>query len=301
MHSPTHPLTPEQLKALKVLIVDPNSYLRGVLADSLRRLHVVEIAHAPFAQEAFAVGRHFKPSVIFVDWDAGRMSGLEFTREIRRNTTGVVRETPIVLLSAALSHDQLLEARQAGVNEVLLKPISAFGVLTRIEEILLRPRKFIDSRNYVGPCRRRRVDPEFTGPWRRLTDQPATQRSSETVQKNSIKLRAIVDSLSQYAEATGRDRSTGIRGIYQLLCDNADEVSVLGDEVIVRVWRCALRYIEGVGMTDAYNVDVIKYHFQTIGRILDMPDEAYQLRTAVAAELERLVAKKIHGAFAGAA
>lgn len=283
-------------KRMKVLIVDPNAYMRGVVADSLRRLTVSNITAAASSMEAFHVGRMFKPDIAFVDWDAGRMSGLEFTREVRRNTTGIARETPIILLAGAIDHDQLMSARQAGINEFLLKPVSAQGVLSRVEEVVLRPRKFIDSRNYVGPCRRRKEDPSFAGPWRRLTDEPPTKVATEQSKENAFKLRAILDNLTAYADRTGVDRTAGIRGMYRMLGQYADEVATLGDEIIVRVWSTALRYIEGVGMTDTYDVEVVKYHFQTIGSILSMPEEAFLHRTAVANELERLVAKKIHSA-----
>ena len=68
-----------ELKRMKVLVVDPNAYMRGVVADSLRRLMITNINAAASAMEAFSVGRTFKPDIIFVDWDAGRMSGLEMT------------------------------------------------------------------------------------------------------------------------------------------------------------------------------------------------------------------------------
>ena len=289
-------LNPADLKKMKVLVVDPNAFMRGVVADSLRRLMVTNIMAAASAVEAFTVGRAFKPDVIFVDWDAGRMSGLEFTREVRRNTTGVSRETPIILLAGVIDHDQLMSARQAGINEFLLKPVSAQGVLSRIEEVVLRPRKFIDSRNYVGPCRRRKDDPNYAGPWRRLTDEPPQKATSEMAKENAFKLRAIIESLTQYADRTNDDRSAGIRGMYRMLQQNADEVARLGDEVIVKVWSTALRYIEGVGMTDTYDIEVVKYHFQTIAIILDMPEEAFLHRASVSNELERLVNKKIHSA-----
>lgn len=289
-------INPSDLKKMKVLIVDPNAFMRGVVADSLRRLMVTHIAAAASAVEAFHVGRMFKPDLIIVDWDAGRMSGLEFTREIRRNTTGLARETPIILLAGVIDHDQLMSARQAGINEFLLKPVSAQGVLSRIEEIVLRPRKFIDSRNYVGPCRRRKDDPNYAGPWRRLTDEPPTKAATEMAKENAFKLRQIIDGLTAYADRTGIDRHAGIRGMYRMLQQNADEVSRLGDDIIVKVWNTALRYIEGVGMTDTYDVEVVKYHFQTIAIILDMPEEAFLHRTSVANELERLVNKKIHSA-----
>ncbi len=289
-------ISPEQLKRMKVLIVDPNAFMRGVVADSLRRLTVTNIQAAASAVEAFQIGRTFKPDLIFVDWDAGRMSGLEFTREIRRNTTGLHRETPIILLAGVIDHDQLMSARQTGINEFLLKPVSAQGVLSRIEEVVLRPRKFIDSRNYVGPCRRRKEDPNYAGPWRRLTDEPPQNARSEQSKENAFKLRAIIDNLTAYADRTQTDRGAGIRGMYRMLQQNADEVSRLGDDTIVRVWNSALRYIEGVGMTDTYDIDVVKYHFQTIAIILDMPEEAFIHRTSVANELDRLVNKKIHSA-----
>ncbi len=284
------------LKKMKILIVDPNAFMRGVVADSLRRLMVTNITAAASAMEAFIVGRMFKPDIVFVDWDAGRMSGLEFTREVRRNTTGISRETPIILLAGVIDHDQLMSARQSGINEFLLKPVSAQGVLSRIEEVVLRPRKFIDSRNYVGPCRRRKDEPGFAGPWRRLTDEPPQKATSEMAKENAFKLRQIIEGLTQYADRTNVDRQAGIRGMYRMLQQNAEEVARLGDEVIVKVWNTAIRYIEGVGMTDTYDIEVVKYHFQTIAIILDMPEEAFLHRTSVANELERLVNKKIHSA-----
>jgi CheY-like chemotaxis protein len=289
-------LNQSDLKKMKVLIVDPNAFMRGVVADSLRRLMVTHITAAASAVEAFTVGRMFKPDLIIVDWDAGRMSGLEFTREIRRNTTGIARETPIILLAGVIDHDQLMSARQSGINEFLLKPVSAQGVLSRIEEVVLRPRKFIDSRNYVGPCRRRKDDANYAGPWRRLTDEPPTKAATEMAKENAFKLRQIIDGLTAYADRTGIDRQVGIRSMYRMLQQNADEVARLGDDVIVKVWNTSLRYIEGVGMTDTYDVEVVKYHFQTIAIILDMPEEAFLHRNSVANELERLVNKKIHSA-----
>jgi CheY-like chemotaxis protein len=289
-------IPPAELKRMKVLIVDPNAYMRGVVADSLRRLTITNINAAASSVEAFSVGRTFKPDIIFVDWDAGRMSGLEFTREVRRNTTGIARETPIILLAGVIDHDQLMSARQGGINEFLLKPVSAQGVLSRIEEVVLRPRKFIDSRNYVGPCRRRKEDPTFAGPWRRLTDEPPQKAQSAQSRENAFKLRAIIDNLTAYADRTQSDRGAGIRGMYRLLQQNSDEVGVLGDDTIVRVWNSSLRYIEGVGMTDTYDVDVVKYHFRTIAIILDMPEEAFIHRSSVVNELDRLVNKKIHSA-----
>lgn len=286
----------EHLKRMKVLVVDPNAYMRGVIADSLRRLMISNITSAATAIEAFTVGRNLKPDLIFVDWDAGRMSGLEFTREIRRNTTGILRETPIILLAGAIDQEQLMSARQAGINEFLLKPVSAQGVLSRIEEIVLRPRKFIDSRSYVGPCRRRKDDPHYAGLWRRLTDEPPTKDVSEQSRENALRLRNLVARLTDYAERTFTDRSAEIRGMYRLIQQNYTEATSRSDETVARVWHSLVRYIEGVGMTDTYDVEVVKLHFRTVTDILDMPDDAFLHRVTIVSDLESLISKKLHAA-----
>lgn len=300
MSTSTREMSPATLKQLRILIVDPNAYIRGVVADALRRLQIVNIAAAASAMEAFATARTFKPDLVLVDWDAGKMSGLEFTREVRRNQSGMPRETAIILLAASIDHEQLMAARQAGINEFLLKPISAQTVFSRIEEVILKPRRFIVSRNYVGPCRRRRDDPDYVGPWRRLTDEPSRGIQKDS-NENTFRLRAIVDNLSAFADENSDDRIASIRGMYRLLNEYADEVRVVGDDTIVRVWTSAIRYIEGVGMTEGYDLEVIRFHFQTIGRILDMPEEDVHHRLAVANELERLVTKKIQGLSTSAA
>ncbi len=110
--------------------------------------------------------------------------------------------------------------------------------------------------------------------------------------ENAFKLRAIIDSLTQYADRAQVDRQAGIRGMHVRCSRMPTKCPGLGDDVIVKVWNTALRYIEGVGMTDTYDIEVVKYHFQTIAIILDMPEEAPLHRTSVANELERLVNKR---------
>ena len=62
------------------------------------------------------------------------------------------------------------EARDAGVNEFMAKPITARGVLERLALVIDHPRPFIRSDDYFGPDRRRRHDPKYAGPWRRASD-----------------------------------------------------------------------------------------------------------------------------------
>jgi DNA-binding response OmpR family regulator len=66
-------------------------------------------------------------------------------------------------------------ARDAGVNEILAKPVTPAGLFHRIDEIVKRPRPFVRTNDYAGPCRRRRRDSAYQGPWRRSADNENTR------------------------------------------------------------------------------------------------------------------------------
>ncbi len=61
----------------------------------------------------------------------------------------------------------MAEARDAGVTEFLVKPISAKGLYQRIVSVVMAPRPFIKTATYFGPCRRRTPNPNYGGIERR--------------------------------------------------------------------------------------------------------------------------------------
>ncbi len=50
----------------------------------------------------------------------------------------------------------MIEARDAGVNEFLAKPICAAGLYGKIRSVMERPRPFVHSDDFFGPDRRRK-------------------------------------------------------------------------------------------------------------------------------------------------
>jgi DNA-binding response OmpR family regulator len=67
---------------------------------------------------------------------------------------------------------RITEARDAGINEILIKPISATQLYQRIKSVIDMPRQFVESDGYFGPDRRRRRYPSYTGPDRRADAGP---------------------------------------------------------------------------------------------------------------------------------
>ncbi|MDH5749350.1 MAG: response regulator, partial [Rhodospirillales bacterium] len=58
------------------------------------------------------------------------------------------------------------EARDAGINDFLAKPISASSLMSRITSVLGAPQSYIQTKDYFGPDRRR-VQEAFADPDRR--------------------------------------------------------------------------------------------------------------------------------------
>jgi DNA-binding response OmpR family regulator len=60
----------------------------------------------------------------------------------------------IILLSHRSDLTFVYEAREAGVTEIIAKPFSSAALMARISNALEKPRPFISSEGYSGPCRR---------------------------------------------------------------------------------------------------------------------------------------------------
>ena len=62
----------------------------------------------------------------------------------------------------------ITQARDAGVNELVARPMSLKALSSRMEYIFDKPRPFVRSASYFGPCRRRKSVP-YKGKERRAT------------------------------------------------------------------------------------------------------------------------------------
>ncbi|MEM6492125.1 MAG: response regulator, partial [Pseudomonadota bacterium] len=107
-----------------------------------------------------------KPDIVVTDLVMPGMDGLTLARTLRDPVKSPNPLVPIILMSASISKTLLFKARDAGINEMLAKPLKAKLVFDRLFEIIERPRDFVVAPAYVGPDRRRR-NAEFDGADRR--------------------------------------------------------------------------------------------------------------------------------------
>jgi two-component system sensor histidine kinase/response regulator len=115
------------LRGKRVLVVDDNENARAVLFDLLSSMAfaVDQVASGYSALDAVkqAIKNNQPYDVIFIDWQMPGIDGIEVVRIIRG--MGLNPEPKLLLVTAFGREEVLRAAAQAGIGEVLLKPVSA--------------------------------------------------------------------------------------------------------------------------------------------------------------------------------
>ena len=143
----------------RALIVEDSELMRALLRNVLSVFAFQQVLAVPSADEAKRRIKTDMPDIIITDWLMEGMAGLDFALGVRRAMPEPERRTPIVLCTAYTDEARVLQARDAGVTEILAKPITPARLYDALAGALFRPRKFITERAYVGPDRRRRTIP----------------------------------------------------------------------------------------------------------------------------------------------
>ncbi len=173
------------LNSLHALVVDDNAHMRTIVVAILRGIGVGVIKEAADGADALDVMRNGIPDFIICDLNMSPVDGLEFCQMVRRAPDSPHPFVPIIMMTGHTERSKVRAARDAGINELLAKPISAKSLLDRIVAVIDNPRPFVKTATYVGPCRRRTKGKDHEGPWRRKSDadrvqpQAALQPSTE--------------------------------------------------------------------------------------------------------------------------
>ncbi len=165
------------LAALQILLIDDNAHMRAIASAVLKSAGIRKVVEAADGGTGLQMLRDHAIDLAIVDYNMFPLDGVEFTRLVRNSPDSANPYLPIIMMTGHSAKKRVYEARDAGVTEFLAKPITAKGVLDRIQSVIWKPRPFVKTDGYFGPDRRRVTPPGFRGPFRRATDanrEPAT-------------------------------------------------------------------------------------------------------------------------------
>lgn len=170
---------PLRYELLKILLVDDNHHMRVLLAEILRAIGVKQIYEANDGAEGLQIMRGYPIDIVMTDLSMQPLDGIDFVRLLRNSPDSPNQMVPVVMITGHSTQRRVNEARDAGVNEFLAKPLTARGVIERIGQVIDHPRPFVRTEDYFGPDRRRRIDHGYRGPWRRSTDPTGEKAAPE--------------------------------------------------------------------------------------------------------------------------
>ncbi len=166
------------LQNIHILVAEDNPFSRRIVEEILKILGATHITFARDGGEAWETIKQTMPDLVLLDWEMAPVDGLAFLNRVRHDPDSPNPYLPIVMITGYSDRWHVFGARDAGVNEYVIKPMSAKTLLGRIQAVVERPRRFVRIGKFFGPDRRRR-DKIFLGPDKRgLEDAVAAKKAA---------------------------------------------------------------------------------------------------------------------------
>jgi two-component system, chemotaxis family, chemotaxis protein CheY len=159
------------IKSLGVLVVDDSQFMRKIVRNLLLNVGVKEVYEAGDGIAGLEAIRTIGPDIVILDWELPLLNGAELVRIVRSPGVFPVPDVPIIMLSSHGERWRVIEASRIGVNEYLVKPVSAQALFDRMVSILAKPRPIVRLGDYYGPEPRR----YFADPIREPVVAPAPE------------------------------------------------------------------------------------------------------------------------------
>lgn len=139
------------LPRLDVMIVEENAQFRRLLRKLLRDfgINLVRETSDGYAalKEMISIPADL---VICGDWSGPAGGDILFVRALRSATKPAVARSPVILITARANAQHAAQARDAGADEFLVKPVSPKALHARILAALAKPRPCIEAERSRG-------------------------------------------------------------------------------------------------------------------------------------------------------
>jgi DNA-binding response OmpR family regulator len=280
---------------LTALVVDHNHYHRRIALDQLRTMGFGRAMGAADGAEAWDLLRKINPDVILIEWMESDTDGLDFVRRVRTHEEAPNRAAAMFMLTSRGSRIDVEAARKAGVDAYMVKPISALALQVRLKAVVLNPQPFITTATYTGPCRRRRQDRFFTGPYRRLDDAAPEEVAADDEESNlkAELARARVAALEACARTFQPGDAAAARKVFKAVQDLQEVAEQIGDAQLSFGSKEMMRYLQAQGATARLDPEVVRTHIAALHQLVHLPHTLGDEREKVAHSLKRMVDKKL--------
>lgn len=121
-------------KNMNVLIVDDYKTMLRIINNLLKQLGFSNIDEATDGTMALELFKTKNYGLIISDWNMEPMSGLDLLKNIRGGTEN--KNVPFIMITAESKTENVIAAKQAGVNNYIVKPFNAETLKMKMSAVL---------------------------------------------------------------------------------------------------------------------------------------------------------------------
>jgi two-component system chemotaxis response regulator CheY len=119
--------------SMPILVVDDYQTMTRIIRNLLKQLGFTDIDDANDGSAALKRLHERRYGLIISDWNMAPMTGYELLQEVRANPQ--TAETPFIMITAESKTENVIAAKQAGVNNYIVKPFNAQTLKAKIDAV----------------------------------------------------------------------------------------------------------------------------------------------------------------------
>ena len=117
-----------------ILIVDDYKTMRMVIRNLLNQIGFKNIDEAADGPSALSLMKAKPYDLVISDWNMEPMTGLDLLKTVRSGASN--NNVPFIMVTAESKTENIVAAKQAGVNNYIVKPFSAETLKTKMVSVL---------------------------------------------------------------------------------------------------------------------------------------------------------------------
>ena len=121
-----------ELSTINCLIVDDDKFSRSFIKAALFRIGLRNIKEASSVEEGVETIKNHRIDIVLLDQEMPDRKGTEFIEEIKQIEDEIIKNTPIIMISIDTKENTVKNAKELGIKDYLVKPISPLLLKKRI-------------------------------------------------------------------------------------------------------------------------------------------------------------------------
>ena len=119
---------------MNILIVDDYKTMLRIIRNLLKQLGFNNVDEATDGSMALQKLRDKDYGLVISDWNMEPMTGIQLLREVRADSK--LKSLPFIMITAKSKTENVVAAKEAGVNNYIVKPFNAATLKTKLSSVL---------------------------------------------------------------------------------------------------------------------------------------------------------------------